>query len=115
VNGEGLSAFGTSASVVALYPTKSDLYTAARTFAINVCLAVFPFVSLQEDFLLDSLFNPQKASILHCTPRNISRKHTKKDQYTKRKRDPLQNKIQNRAFHKKHKNGNRKIHDQHKL
>lgn len=110
---KGISAFGASTTVVALDTAKLDLYAAMRTFAVNVRLTIFPFVSLQKDLFPDAFFDIQILHVFRSSFGDISRKHTVKDQNTKCERKPLQNIIYHGISNKQHHGGKRDIDDQH--
>jgi hypothetical protein len=113
MNVKGISAFGAGATMVALDTAKLDLHAAIRTFAVNVGLSIFPFVSLQKYLFLDTLFDLQIPRIFRSSFGDISRKHTVKDQNTKRERKPLQNIIYHSISDKQHHGDKRNIDDQH--
>ncbi len=78
------------------------LHPAMGTFAIDMSLAVFPFVALQKDLLTQTAADPEIAVIFRLPFRNIPRKNAEKQIKAKRKRQYLQHIIGDGSSHKEH-------------
>ena len=109
---EGASAFWAIACMRARYARQADLRVAMGAFAVNVGLAVFPFVSAQKKPLLCFSHAEKIFSVFLCTLVYVSGKHAVKHKRTDHEGKSVQCHTNEIVFDEYRQYGDRDINDE---